>query len=240
MANISLRSTLTELLQKYQAETSIKVNVRFVPSRDIRLDNPSDSVDIYILANDYTVSTTLDTAPPDPSKKHMMGYLIPCIVVPQFNPALVTSLTDLVKHDVRVGISDPGSDVLGQFAIEILRKNKLYDRLADRLVIAASTQDLAERVAKKELDAAIGWTLFPTWTQGGTDVVLMASTEIPRVAAICARRSQTAVDSAQAIKLMTYLGSDRATDVFRQGGYTIAKTDIEMYATVAQIGGSPE
>jgi molybdenum ABC transporter molybdate-binding protein len=239
-ADVALRPTILELAQNYQQETAIKVQVKFASSQDMLVDAPGDSTDIYILANDNISSSMLDTVSLDPTSKRIMGYMIPCIIVPQHNPALVTSLADLTNNNVRLGISDPHSDVLGQFALEILKTNQVYDDLSDHLVIASSTQDLAERTARKELDAAIGWTLFPSWTQGGTDVVLLAASEIPRIAAVCARRSQVPVDSVQAAKLMTYLGSERALDVFRKWGYLITKTDIEMYASVANIGGTPE
>lgn len=240
LADVSLRLPIQDLAMNYQQETSIKVKFKFASSQDIHPDDPADSVDLYILANDNTASTLLDTASFDPSRKRVLGYMIPCIIVPQFNPALVTDLVDLTHRDLRIGICDPNRDVLGQFAIEILQKNRVYNSLSNHLVIVPSALDLAQRVAKKELDVAIGWTIFPTWTQGGTEVILMAASEIPRVASITARRSQAAMDSTQAVKLMTFLGSDRALDVFRRWGYLISKTDIEMYATVASIGGIPE
>jgi molybdenum ABC transporter molybdate-binding protein len=239
-ADITLRLALLELAQKYEQETSNKIKLKFAASNDIILDNPADSVDIYILANDPVASSLLDTATNDPSRKRTLAYAIPCIVIPSFNPAMISTLGDLTERNLRIGITDPQKDVLGQFALEILQKNRVYDKLSDRLVIASSAQDLAERVARKSLDAAIGWSNFPTWTQGGTDVVLLAPSEIPRIAAISARRSSVALDSTAAVKLMTYLGSDRALDVLRKWGYLIATADIEQYATVAHIGGKPE
>jgi molybdate transport system substrate-binding protein len=239
-ADETLRPALLELAQKYEQETSNKIKLKFAASMDIKLDDPTDSVDVYVLANDPVASSLLDTSTNDPSRKRTLAYAIPCIVIPGFNPAMISTLSDLTENNIRMGISDPKKDILGQFAVEILQKNRVYDKLAGRLIIASSAQDLAERVARKNLDAAIGWANFPTWTQGGTDVVLLAASEIPRIAAISARRSNVSPDSTQAIKLMMYLGSDRALEVLRKWGYIISKTDIEQYATVAHIGGTPE
>jgi molybdate transport system substrate-binding protein len=239
-ADVTLRLALIELAQKYQRETSNKIKLKFAPSAELNLDDPADSVDVYILANDPVASSLLDTATNDPSRKRTLAYAIPCIVIPSFNPAMISTLSDLTESNIQIGITDPKKDVLGQFALEILQKNRIYDKLANRLVIASSAQDLAERVARKSLEAAIGWSNFPTWTQGGTDVVLLASNEIPRIAAISARRSSVSLDSTQAIKIMMYLGSDRALEVLRKWGYLISTTDIDQYATVAKIGGTPE
>ena len=78
------------------------------------------------------------------------------------------------------------------------------------------------------------------WSLGLSDVVLLGANEIPRIAATCAYRSPAAVDSVEAMKLMTYLGSDRALDVFRKWGFVTSKGDLEMYVSYAQVGGVPE
>lgn len=240
LADISLQPALLDVAQHYKEDAGYNLVFHFAPYADLLPDRPGDSADVYLLANNVFAQST-NPAPDDTIHGRILAYAVPCIVVPQFNPALVSGLIDLKKDQVRLGIPDPGRDVLGQFALEILKKNNLYDALESHLnLVGPSALELAEQVSKKELEAGIGWTVFSNWTQGGAEVVLLSGSEIPRVAAVCAYKAAAPVDSANAARFMTYLNSDRCLDVFRQWGYITSKADLEMYAPIAEIGGKPK
>ncbi len=248
MADASLRPALEELAQAYQRETSFHLQLRFLSLQELIPNLPGDSVDVYFFANNSFPDSPVDstagldsTAGPDSTTGRILAYAVPCIIVPQFNSAMVSDLTDLLKPEIRLGMVDPAYDVLGLFSLEILKKNNVYQALESRLTLyGPSALDLAESVAKKEIDAAIGWTVFPNWTQGSTDVILLNPTQIPRVAALYILKAQKPIDSANADRLLTYLNSERCLEVFRKWGYLTSKTDLEMYAPLAELGGPPE
>ena len=148
-ADACIRQAVQELVQNYQQETTNKVKIKFVSSDELKVGNPSDSADVYILANDFATSTLIDTMAYDPSLKRTLGYLIPCIIVPQSNPAMVTTLNDVDDSNVRIGMTDSSKDILGQFGLEILRKNRMYDRLADRLIFAATRAGVSRTRGQK-------------------------------------------------------------------------------------------
>lgn len=240
MADYCLKPTLSEIIINYQQETANKVHVKYAVYFDIHPDTPTDSVDVYLLSNNQIPSSDIDSTAKLTGRISVLAYTIPCIIVPQLNPALIANLSDLARSGTRVGIADPTHDILGAFTVEILKDNHLYDQIKDRLIIVeTSAQDLAERVARKSLDAAIGWNVFPNWTQGGTDVVLLSASEIPRIAAVTAWRSSVPVDSISADKLMTYLKSDRCLEVFRKWGYITSPAELVTYAPIGVIGGLP-
>ncbi len=240
LADFCLKPTLSEIITNYQQETSNKVHVKYADYFDIHPDTPTDSADVYLLSNNRIPSSDIDSTAKLTGRISVLAYTIPCIIVPQLNPALIANLSDLARPGTRVGIADPNNDILGAFTVEILKDNHLYEKVKDHLVIVeTSAQDLAERVARKSLDAAIGWNVFPNWTQGGTDVVLLSASEIPRIAAITAWRSSAPVDSISADKLMTYLKSDRCLEVFRKWGYITSPPELVTYAPIAVIGGTP-
>jgi molybdate transport system substrate-binding protein len=237
-ADYSLKPTLLELSRFYEQETASKMQVSYALSLEIVPEAPGDSVDVYLLANDGYPAAPQN---PDTLARVLLAYAVPCIVVPELNPALISDIKSLRAAGVRIGIADPGKDILGAFALEILKSNQLYDDLESRLIpIGPSALELAEAVARKDVDAAIGWTTFSNWTGGSTDIVLMNAAEIPRIAAICAWRAITPVDSANATKLLNFLKTDRAREYFRKWGYPILQADLEMYAPIAQIGGVPQ
>ncbi len=239
-ADLSLKPTLQEVMQYYQQETSVITHLEYVSSTNLVLDASADSIDVYLVLSGNLPDSSADTSSTAPQRVRTIAYAIPCMSVPQLNPAMIANLADLRNSNVRLGIADPELDILGAFALEILQKNDLYENLRDRLVIVGpSAVELADQVARKELEVVIGWTVFPNWTQGAADIVLLGANEIPRVADISAVRAAVPVDSASAQHLMTFLYSDRCRELFRKWGYAVSQTDLEMYAPVAEIGGAP-
>jgi len=240
LADVSLKPTLEDLAARYQQETADYIRFIFAPSAAIRPDTPGDSVDVYILANSNFMFQPGDTLAADPNYRLEIAYSIPCIVVPQLNPALVSNLSDLVNPGIRLGIADPDSDILGAFALEILEKNGLLEAVEPKLIhVGPSALDLSQRIASKEMEAAIGWIVFANWAEGVNDVILLTSDEIPRIAVISAWRAAHPRDEAAAARLMTFLDNDRCAETFRHWGYMTSRADLEMYATAAQIGGDP-
>jgi len=237
-ADLSLKPAFFELAGYFEQENAAKVQVVYAPSLEIQPDAAGDSVDVYLLANNG-----YSTAPahPDSLARIVLAYAIPCIVVPDLNPALVTDLKFLQQSKMLIGIADPARDILGRFALEILKKNGLYDDLAPRLVpIGPSALDLADAVARGEVDAALGWTVFPNWTGGSADVILLNGVEIPRIAAVSAWRAIHPADSTNAARFMNFLQTERSLACFRKYGYLVLDSDLGMYAPVARIGGTPE
>ncbi|HEX7343486.1 MAG TPA: substrate-binding domain-containing protein [bacterium] len=237
-ADQSLKPVLFEIASLYERDNSAKLSIVYAPSLQIQPDRTGDSVDVYLLANNG-----YPTAPEnaDSTARVILSYAIPCIIVPELNPALVTDLKYLQQTDMLVGIADPASDILGRFTIEILKKNGVYSELSPRLVpIGPSALELADAVARGDVDAAIGWTVFPNWTGGSADVILLNDVEIPRIAAISAWRALSPVDSTSAARFMNYLQTEGSLACFRKYGYLVLDSDLEMYAPIAQVGGMPE
>lgn len=237
-ADLSLKPVFFDLAGYYEQESSAKIQAVFVPSLEIQPDSAGDSVDVYLLANNGYATAP---AHPDSQARIILAYAIPCIVVPDLNPALVTDLKSLQQTSMIIGIADPARDIAGCFAMEILKKNGLDQQLAPRLVsIGPSALELADATARGEVDAALGWTTFPNWTGGSTDVILLNSVEIPRIAAVSAWRAIHPVDSVNAGRFMNFLQSERSLECFRKFGYLVLDSDLDIYAPVAQVGGIPE
>ena len=239
-ADVSLKPVLQEIAENYQRETTVPLKLQFAPSFELLADSSADSVDTYIFANDDFIESARRINLIDSTGEITLAFSVPCLLVPMFNPAMVSNLSDLKNPELRIGIPDPESDILGRFALEILRKNQLYKSVYHRLIInGPSALEMTERVAKCELDVAIGWTVCPNWNPGGIEVVLLIPSEVPRVAVICAAKAATPADSTNADNFMTYLKSDRSLHVFRKWGYMIADSDLDAYAPAAIRGGSP-
>jgi molybdate transport system substrate-binding protein len=240
-ADTSLRPTLLEMAENYSYVTFHKIQFHFVPDGDMFNSPEDDSFDVYIFGNNSTMDDARELNVVDTTGEITLAYAIPCIIVPKFNPHMITNLSDLVDHEIRIGIADPESDVLGGFALEIFQESNIYEKVNHRLIqVGPSALDLANHVSRSKLDAAISWTMSISWNPESFEVVLLVPSEIPRVAAITAIRSSNPTNAENANRLMTYLNSDRCKDIFRKWGYQTTDADVDMYAPAASIGGRPE
>ncbi len=240
-ADVSLKSVLEEISDNFFYVTNYRIQYQFVPSSRMLDVTDADSVDIFIFANDQYVEPARQAGLVDSTEAITLAYAVPCLIVPRFNPHMITNLGDLENTKLRIGIADPSSDVLGAFSLELLQKNQLLDDISHRLIYAGpSAKDLAERVAKSQIDVAVSWTAAVNWYPESFDVLLLIPQEIPRIAAICAARSAHPVTGDNADRLITYLKSDRCSNIFRNWGYLTSDSDIDMYAPTAAIGGKPE
>ena len=239
-ADISLKPTLLDVAENYAYVTTHRMNLQFATANRILTEPETDSIDVFIFANDHFLEEARSLNRADSIGDITIAYAVPSLIVPRFNPYMITTLSDLKNSKLHIGIVDPKSDVLGAFALEILHKNNLHDAVKPRLVtVGPSALDLAERISKSELDVGVAWTMSTNWFPESFDVILLVPNEIPRVAAITAVRALSPIDSTGADRLMTYLNSDRCQNIFRDWGYLTSEAEIHMYAPAATIGGKP-
>ena len=88
-----------------------------------------------------------------------LGVRETVVLVPNGNPANITALSDLTRKDVRVGVANHGS--LANIWEEVALKAGHYHSIRARInIIAQGSSDLLVILAKREIDAAIGWASF--------------------------------------------------------------------------------
>lgn len=240
-ADISLKPTLLELSENFSFVTNYKIKFQFVPSNQLFSSPKADSIDIFIFANDSFIEAARSANLADTTGDLTLAYAVPCLIVPRFNPHMITALSDLKNQQLRVGIANPESDVLGAFSLELLEKNGLLPKIDRRLTfVGPSALDLAQSVSKSQFDVAVSWTVSVNWFPESFDMLLLVPNEIPRIAAVSAIRSANPVNTDNADRLITYLKSDRCLNIFRKWGYLTTDSDVDMYAPAAIIGGEPD
>jgi accessory colonization factor AcfC len=85
-----------------------------------------------------------------------LGVRESALLVPNGNPADIKSLNDLVRPDVRVGVCMQGS-LEGVWEGVALRAG-LFEGIRGRITeVADGSSDLLASLARREVDAAIGW-----------------------------------------------------------------------------------
>ncbi|MEM0233472.1 MAG: substrate-binding domain-containing protein, partial [Candidatus Nezhaarchaeales archaeon] len=85
------------------------------------------SPEYLILANERNVVNLTE----HPAK--ILAYLVPVIIVQKGNPKNITSIEDLAKPGIHVGIADPKSVCVGLYAKELLEINGLWEAVSKNI-----------------------------------------------------------------------------------------------------------
>ena len=92
---------------------------------------------------------------------------IPVIAVQKGNPKNITSLSDLAKSGVKVGLGDPKGPAIGKTSEQILNKTGLLTSVEKNVVVKTTTVDqLLTYLVTNQVDAVIIWQDMSTWPEG--------------------------------------------------------------------------
>jgi molybdate transport system substrate-binding protein len=233
---------LLEAAQIFEQRTHIKVNFTFGGSGTVLSQMVvSKSGDLYIPGSpDYLIKAESQGAVAPNDNGTILAYLVPAILVQKGNPKNIQSLSDLLRTDVTVGIANPASVCVGLYAIEILDKDGLLDKLAQAGTVktyASSCENTASLIALKSVDAVIGWSVFASWNPDTTDVVYLKASEIPRLAYIPGAISTFTQDKASAQEFLDFLASADGQAIFSKYGYQVSESEAKKFAPDATLGG---
>jgi molybdate transport system substrate-binding protein len=174
----------------------------------------------------------------DPKTVRIIAYLVPAINVQSGNPKNIRTLSELARPGLKLGIGNPEAVCVGLYAIELLERNRLLDRVQKNIVTHAPSCDATEAlVALKKVDAVIGWEVFSRWNPRKIETVFPRPDEIPRLAYIPAAVTAYARDRAYAQQFVEFLASAEGLEIFRRRGYAVTEPEVRKYAPDALIGG---
>ena len=166
----------------------------------------------------------------------VFAYLVPAIIVQKGNPKNITSLEDLARPGVRVGIGDPESVCIGLYAKELLEKNALWASVSKNIIVYAQSCDAtAALIPAKAVDAIIGWHVFQAWTPDKANIVWITSSRIPKISYIAGALSTFADNTASAEAFLDFLASTDAQAIWAKYGYFATLEDAKVHAPNATI-----
>jgi len=173
-----------------------------------------------------------------PASDRIVVYLVPSIIVPRGNPGGIRTLEDLARPGTRVGIGNPETVCLGLYAVELLDKNGLLEKILPNVVtFAESCEKTADLAALKQVDAVIGWSVFQDWNPERIERVLIPPERIPRISYVPVSLPVFARDPALSRRFIDYVLSQPGLDAFRNYGYITAREEALRFAPQAGIGG---
>lgn len=234
-AGSASKPALTEIAELFESKTGVKVELNFGGSGTVLSQMKiSKEGDLYIPgSHDYMIRAIKDGVV-DPSTIKVIAYLVPAIIVQEGNPKNITSLKDLARPGIKVGIGDPKSVCVGEYAVQVLKKAGLYDEVSKNIVVhAESCSKTAALIVMGQVDAIIGWRVFERWNPNKADVVYINPKYIPKIAALPAAISTYTKEKAIAQKFLNFLTSEEAQQIFRKYGYIPTLKEALSYAPYA-------
>lgn len=233
------KPALEEAAAKFEADSGIKVDLQFGGSGTMLSQlKMSKRGDVFIPGSpDYMLKAQREGLV-DPEKVEIITYLVPSILVPKGNPQEIRSLDDLVRPDVKLGIGNPEAVCVGLYAVEVLEKSGLLDKVGKNVAVhAESCSKTAALVAMKKVDAILGWRVFSQWNPEAIQAVPIAPDRIPRLAYVPAGVCTTSTRPELAEKFVRFLTLPEAQRIFAKWGYLAGQEEARRFAPNAEVGG---
>ncbi len=233
------KPAMEEIAKIYEKEKRIKVNLLFGGSgtllSQLELSNKGEiylpgSPDYIIIGNNKKLLIK--------GSDRIISYLVPAIIVPKGNPAGVSSLKDLTKKGLRIGIGNPETVCLGLYGIELLEKNGLLEPVMKNVVtFGASCSKTANLSALNKVDAILGWRVFHYWNKSRMDLILIKPEQIPRLSYIPIAIPVCTKDRKLSESFIEFVLSEKGKEAYKKYGYLTEKKDALKFAPGASIGG---
>ena len=233
------KPAIEEIIPEFTRQTGIGVNLHIGSSgamlSQIEISKRGDlyisgSPDFMIKAekkgivkkNDYTA----------------IAWLIPAIAVPSRNSAKIRNLSDLAKPGLKILIANPESVCLGVYAVELLKKNGLYEKVKPNIITySESCAKTASLVAMDTVDAAIGWSVFKKWNPERMSIIPLKKEEISRIAFIPVSVINYSSKKELSLEFIKFLQNDFTGNILYKWGFYSNADDARRDAPFADIGG---
>jgi len=225
-----IRPPINEIIELFKEETGIEVKPTYAGSgvllTQIQLTQDGD---LYMPGDEMFMSRAEEKG--YITEKKFAGYFIPVLMVQKGNPEGITSLADMGKPGVRVGVGDPEACAVGEITKSILEKNapplsppstggKEGGLVRENVVYTSATVvELANAVKLKTIDVAVVWDATAALYTDDTEIV-----PIPQEQNVIARIPIGVLNFSQNKELartfMDFVISDRGRSIFEKHGYT--------------------
>ena len=233
------KPAMEEIASRFERERGVKVHIIMGGSGSLLSQMElSRKGDIYVPGSpDYIITGERKNLLVKGSSR-TVAYLVPAIITPSGNPADIRSLGDLAKPGVRVAIGNPETVCLGLYAIEILEKSGLLEKVMRNVVtFGASCSKTANLPTLRNVDAILGWRVFHFWNPGRMDYVPISPGLIPRISHINISIPVFARDTGLSKEFIDFVLSPKGRAIYEKHGYIVSRGKALEFSPRADIGG---
>jgi molybdate transport system substrate-binding protein len=221
-----------EAAKRFEERTRIRVNLHFGGSgkmlSDMRL---SERGDLYFPGSsdfmDIAKTETLVLA----ETEKIIVYLIPAINVSRGNPKRIYSLEDLTRPGLKIGIARPDTVSTGLYAVEILEKNGVAEKVRKNIKThAPSIAKTAQLISLDLVDAILGLRVFAYWNPDKIETVLLQPDQIPRIVFMSIAISTFSENREGGQSFIDFLLSEEGRAIYRKWGYIVTEGEARGFA----------
>ncbi len=216
LAGRGLKKPMEEIRTVFINKHNIEVHIVYAGSVTL-LDTikRQNEGDVFIPGSRYTLDKAGDII-----VRHVPVALhTPVIAVPSKNIKRITSLADLGKDNLRLGIAHAGMAALGRTSEEIFAATPYEKKLTDNIIIKAQNVTvLLDHLVRNELDAAILWSDMLLWPEAQGVALISIPPQYNKVKKIHAgllRQSKSPEHASLFVDFMAQEGSA----IFRKHGF---------------------
>jgi molybdate transport system substrate-binding protein len=227
-----LKSAMDELAENFENETESEVDVDIIYGGSGHIFGQLSITkrgDIFIPGAEYYTLRGIEEGLLYENLTRNVTYHIPCILVQEGNPKDITSLEDLTKPGVKVGLGGVEECAIGRLSKKMLEKQRqgqgqgLYEVIKENNleVTTATVNELLMYVAIGTVDAAIVWedNVGTLIEQGKVDVVEIDPSKniiktIPISITKCTKNLEVAKD------FMDFCCSEEGLAIWERNGFT--------------------
>ncbi len=232
-----------EAARRFEGETGIRVNLHFGGSGKVLSEMKlSERGDLYFPGSSDFMELAKRENLVLRETEEVVAYLVPAINVPRGNPKGIRSLDDLARPGVKIGIARPDTVCVGLYAVEILEKNGLAQRVKENIrTHAASCAKTAQLVSLGLVDAVIGWRVFTYWNPDRIETILLGPDQIPRIGYIPIAISSFSKNREGAQAFIDFLLSDPGRAIYRKWNYLVTEEEARRFVgPESPVGGTWE
>ena len=217
-----MKAPVTRIAEQYAEEYGVNVRLQFGGSGTLLGNLQIAPGDIYLAADSSYTN--------EAKKRGLVAETIPVALmkagfgVPAGNPKKITSLADLKREDIRVGIGNPEAASVGRFSKKILSKHGAWESLSPTATLP-TVNELANAIQLNSVDVVILWDAIAHQYAGVIDFVSVPEFDAEKKDVTIAVTT-ACKNPVEALKFCRYLSArEKGNLVFREEGYEVPDGD---------------
>lgn len=220
-----LKPPVEVIRRQYETEYGIFVQINYEGSGTLLSKiNIAPRGDLFLAADESYIALAQEQGLVE--EEIPLAHMQPVIAVSQGNPRQITSLTDLMTDEVRLGLANPDAAAIGKITRQVLQQTGHWHELFTKAkVLKPTVSDLANDIKLQTIDATIIWDAV---ARQYPELEIIRTPEFKNqtrnvtVGILGASGQPTA-----ALHFARYLSArDRGLPIFKQFGYDPVQGDV--------------
>jgi len=224
-----IRPAASALIEAFEERCGIKVNANYAGGgRLLGQISAMQKGDLFMPGAEMYVDMAIAKGLADESSKRTVGYFVPVLFVQKGNPRNISSVADLKRDGLRLGLGEERSCAVGGATLEILNNYGIAPAEIEKNVVykSGTVNELGVAVQLRTVDAVVLWDASARhFADSGTAIPIPPEKNsisvIPIVALKCSE------DPHEAALFIDFITSEAGRGILRRTGYTVSLPDQE-------------